>query len=74
MQHLTTDQFQALRLTMPWTERMINVGRGTVIQIVDKNGAEVPLLTITAFLRYITPRIAAQATAAAPIQPGATPA
>ena len=44
---------------MPWTERVLTRGRQTIIQVIDRNGQEVPLFTMTKFLTYMTAKIAA---------------
>ena len=67
-------EFDAAKATFPWTERtsIIN-GVGGFIQVIDRNGHEVPLMVMTAFLQLITRKlmpVAAQPSA----EPVASPA
>lgn len=55
---MTDAQMQALRATMPWTERAYSNGRSTIIQIVDNQGREVPLLTLVPFMVAISHKLA----------------
>lgn len=52
-------EYIALRATFPWTERVIPTKQGGVVQVLDRNGQEVPLFTITKFLSFITTRLIA---------------
>jgi hypothetical protein len=51
---------QALRATMPWTERAYSNGRHTIIQVIDNEGREVPLLTLVSFITRISCKLAAK--------------
>lgn len=55
---MTDQQMQALRATMPWTERTITNGRHTIIQVLDNQGREVPLLTLVPFMTTISRKLA----------------
>jgi len=59
---MNDEEFQAVKATMPWTERMFRTPKGGLVQVIDKNGAEVPMFTMTRFLVMITNKIAAGAT------------
>ena len=52
-------EYDAIKPTFPWTERtqVIN-GRGGFVQVIDVNGNEVPLFTMTKFLNMITRKLA----------------
>lgn len=55
---MNDDQFKAAKATMPWTEHVFQTGRGNIIQVIDNRGQEVPLFTMTAFLKLITAKLA----------------
>ncbi|MFK3741011.1 hypothetical protein [Massilia sp. TN1-12] len=55
---MTDAQMQALRATMPWTERAYSNGRHTIIQVIDNQGREVPLLTLVPFMTGISHKLA----------------
>lgn len=57
---MTDEQFRALKATFPWTEHSVNNGKHTLIKLIDNAGNEVPLLTMTAFITFITARLAAK--------------
>ena len=57
---MTDAQVQALRATMPWTERAFSNGRHTIIQVIDNQGREVPLLTLVPFMVSISHKLAAK--------------
>lgn len=51
-------EFETIQATFPWTERILNInGMGGLIQVIDRNGNEVPILTMTKFLQMITRRL-----------------
>ena len=54
---MTDAQVQALRATMPWTERAYSNGRHTIIQVIDNQGREVPLLTLVPFMVAISHKL-----------------
>jgi hypothetical protein len=62
-------EFNALRTTFPWTERVFGTPKGGIVQVIDRNGHEVPLFTMTKFLTFITTRLALATEAATPPQP-----
>jgi hypothetical protein len=51
-------EYQAVKATMPWKERVFQTPKGGLVQMIDKNGVEVPLFTMTRFLIMITAKIA----------------
>ena len=51
-------EFEQLKATFPWTERTIPTRVGGVVQVIDRNGQEVPLFTMTRFLEMITNKLA----------------
>ncbi|MDY7537641.1 hypothetical protein RGU72_05150 [Undibacterium sp. 5I1] len=55
---MSEDELNALKATMPWQERLFNTNRGAIVQVVDVNGMEVPLFTMTKFLIMITNKLA----------------
>lgn len=55
---VTDAQLQAIRATMPWTERTFTNGRHTIIQVIDNQGREVPLLTLVPFVTAISHKLA----------------
>jgi len=63
---MTPAEIEALRATMPWQERIIPTGKGGLVQMIDRNGNEVPLLEMTRFLMVITQRMAPPVPAGAP--------
>lgn len=54
-------EFEKLKATFPWTERTIPTRAGGLVQVIDRNGQEVPLFTMTRFLEMITNKLAAKA-------------
>lgn len=58
---MTDEQFKALRATMPWTERVFKTAKGGIVQVVDKDGNEVPMFQMTRFLVLITAKLASGA-------------
>jgi hypothetical protein len=54
-------EFEAIKATFPWTERVIPTARnGGLVQVIDRNGNEVPLFAMTRFLSMITNKLAAK--------------
>ena len=66
---MTKDEYLALKATFPWSERIIQTPRGGFIQVFDKNGNEVSLLAMVAFLSMITHKLAQQTEEAIEEQP-----
>ncbi len=54
---MTDAEFKKLQGTFPWTERVIPSGMGGLVQVLDRNGEEVPLFAMTAFLAFITRKL-----------------
>jgi hypothetical protein len=57
---MNTEEFNKIKATFPWAERVVQTGMGGLIQVFDKNGNEVPILTMVAFLSMITRKLAQQ--------------
>lgn len=51
-------EFEKLKATFPWTERTLQTRSGGLVQVIDRNGNEVPLFTMTRFLEMITLKLA----------------
>lgn len=54
-------EFEKLKATFPWTERTLQTRSGGLVQVIDANGQEVPLFTMTRFLEMITAKLASKA-------------
>ncbi|MCL2874810.1 MAG: hypothetical protein FWF12_00650 [Betaproteobacteria bacterium] len=53
-------EFEQVKATFPWGERVFQTTHGGIVQVVDRNGREVPLFTMTRFLKMITEKLAAK--------------
>jgi len=55
-------EFEKIKVTFPWTERILTppIGPGGLVQVIDRNGFEVPLFTMTRFLEMITRKLVAK--------------
>ena len=51
-------EFEKLKATFPWTERTMQTRSGGLVQVIDANGNEVPIFTMTRFLEMITAKLA----------------
>ena len=51
-------EFEKIKATFPWSERTFQTRSGGIVQVIDHNGQEVPLFTMTAFLEMITRKLA----------------
>lgn len=56
---MTDAEFSAACATMPWQEIMITTGRHTLMQMIDNQGREVPLLTMLATMARLSQQVAA---------------
>jgi hypothetical protein len=65
-------EYDAVRATFPWSERVFSTPKGGIVQVIDRNGNEVPLFTMTKFLTFITIRLAQANEAPTPPQPATT--
>lgn len=54
---MNQSEFEAIKATFPWTERILPTGRGGLVQMIDRNGVEVPLFTITKLLMLLTQKM-----------------
>lgn len=55
---MTQTEFEKIKATFPWTERTFQTRSSCVVQVIDRNGNEVPLFVMTAFLEVITHKLA----------------
>lgn len=56
---MTEQELQALKATMPWTQRSYQTPKGQVIfQMIDNRGQEVPLFSMLDFLEIVTTKMA----------------
>lgn len=55
-------EFEKIKATFPWTERILHppIGPGGLVQVIDRNGFEVPIFTMTRFLEMITQKLVAK--------------
>ena len=56
-----TFDLEAVKATFPWQEQVMHSPVGGLVRMVDRNGNEVPLFTMTKFLMVITNHMAAKA-------------
>jgi hypothetical protein len=54
-------EFEALKATFPWTEQTFITGVGGIIRVIDRNGNEVPIHTMTRFIEMITKKLSTKA-------------
>jgi len=66
---MTQEELDAITSTFPWTEQRVITPHGGLIRMLDKNGNEVSLLAMTAFLQFISRKVAKNAEASAPKTP-----
>lgn len=57
---MSPDEYAALKVTMPWRHEITPTAKGGNIRLLDKNGNEVPLISMVAFMEYITGKIASR--------------
>lgn len=78
MTQMTEQEYQALRTTFPWNQHLTTARgmRGGLVQMLDRNGNEVPLFTLTKLVNYLTTRLQPRAPQppASPTTPQETPA
>jgi hypothetical protein len=53
-------EFDEVRKTFPWTERIVPTVKGGLVQVIDRNGQEVSIFVMTKFLEMITVKLAPQ--------------
>jgi hypothetical protein len=51
-------EFEKLKATFPWSERVFQSRSGGIVQVIDRHGDEVPLFAMTGFLAMITNKLA----------------
>ena len=54
---MTDGQFKELQATFPWTTRVVPTGAGGIVQMIDRNGQEVPLFAMTDLLQVLTRKL-----------------
>lgn len=54
---MTDEQFKQLQATFPWTTRVLPTGAGGLVQMIDRNGQEVPLFAMTDVLQVLTHKL-----------------
>jgi hypothetical protein len=54
---MTDEQFKQIQATFPWTTHVFPTGVGGLVQMVDRNGQEVPLFTMTDILQMLTRKL-----------------
>jgi hypothetical protein len=54
---MTDEQFKELQATFPWTTRVLPTGAGGLVQMIDRNGQEVPLFAMTDILEMLTRKL-----------------
>lgn len=57
---MTDIEYNALKATMPWRDQTFQSPRGGLIQVIDRNGQEVPLFAMVRFLTFITAKLTQQ--------------
>lgn len=57
---MTEQQFKELQATFPWTTRILPTGAGGLVQMIDRNGQEVPLFAMTDLLQVLTRKLEAK--------------
>lgn len=53
-------EFDELKKTFPWTQRVLRTPQCGLVQVIDCNGQEVPIFTMTNFLAMITLKLMAK--------------
>lgn len=53
-------EFDQIKATFPWTQRVLQTPLRGHVQVIDCNGNEVPIFTMTSFLVMITAKLAAK--------------
>ena len=57
---MNQEEFDAIKATFPWRDQIVPTTRGGLVRVIDKNGNEVPIFTMTRFLAMITEKLAAK--------------
>lgn len=53
-------EFDQLKATFPWSNRLLQSNQGGIIQVLDRFGNEVPIFTMVNFLGMITQKLVAK--------------
>lgn len=54
---MSEEDFKKLQATFPWTTRVLPTGAGGLVQMIDRNGQEVPLFAMTDLLQVLTRKL-----------------
>lgn len=54
---MSDEQFKQMQATFPWTTRVVPTGVGGLVQMIDRNGQEVPLFAMTDLLQVLTRKL-----------------
>lgn len=54
---MNDEQFKEIQATFPWTTLVIPNGVGGIVQMIDRNGQEVPLFAMTDILQLLTRKL-----------------
>lgn len=54
---MNEDQLTLLKRTFPWRTQVVHTNMGGLVQVIDRNGVEVPIFSMTKFLEIITSSI-----------------
>lgn len=54
---MTDEQFKQLQATFPWSTRIVPTGAGGLVQMIDRNGHEIPLFAMTDLLEVLTRKL-----------------
>lgn len=62
MAQMTQERLDAIKATFPWTKhiRQLDGRIGGIVQVIDRNGNEVPIFDMTDFLEVLTLKMAQQ--------------
>ena len=55
---MNNEEYERLKATMPWRHEVHKNGKGALIKLLDKDGQEVPLISLVHFMEFITGKIA----------------
>jgi hypothetical protein len=53
-------EFDQIKTTFPWSERILQTNVGGLVQILDNRGHEVSIFTMSRFLQMITTKLVKQ--------------
>jgi len=59
---MTDEQYKAIKATFPWKTQVLSTGLGGLVQVLDNQGHEVPIFTMTELLELLTGQLAKERT------------